>query len=239
VGMDRRLHRPVRRFLSGDGGAHQNLHGDLIVTFNKEIMSEAYPVSVLFARRDSIYKCLPNCDVYDADRNALTFQGEGTVIAHPPCRGWGRMRKFSHASEEEKNLGRWAVNTVRTNGGVLEHPAHSTLFLDCRLPPPGAFPDAFGGWTLRIEQFHFGHRAEKATWLYIVGCAPSDIPVIPRRHGRPTHCVRPTKSPPRLPTITKAEREHTPRPLAEWLIAVALICDSLKHSLRYTTLTET
>ncbi|BBP82422.1 hypothetical protein PHLH8_20640 [Pseudomonas sp. Pc102] len=106
-------------------------------------------------------------------------------------------------------------------GGVLEHPAESSLFNHCRLPHPNEFPDEYGGWTIEIEQFHWGHRAEKATWLYIVGCQPSDLPPMPRRPGRPTHCVRPTKSYPRLPSITKAEREHTPAALAEWLVELA------------------
>jgi len=181
-------------------------------------------VSVLFARRDSVYKSLDGCDVFDADRDALTFSGNGPVLAHPPCRGWGRLRRFSHATEEEMELARWAVDVVRSNGGVLEHPAYSTLFADKRMPMPGEFPDAFGAWTLAIHQYHFGHRAQKTTWLYVVGCAPYDLPPIPHRDGCATHCVRPTKSYPRLPSITKAEREHTPRALADWLFAVASLC---------------
>lgn len=181
-------------------------------------------VAVLFARRDSVYKTLPGCDVYDIERDARTFGGGQPVVAHPPCRGWGRLRQFSLATSDELSLGRWAVEVVRTNGGVLEHPAHSTLFAECRLPMPGEFPDAFGGWTLPIEQFHWGHRAEKTTWLYIVGCDFPELPPRPRRNGKPTHCIRPTKSYPRLPSVTKAEREHTPPLLAAWLVDLALRC---------------
>jgi hypothetical protein len=32
-------------------------------------------VAVLFAREDSIYKTMPNVDVWDAARNALNWQG--------------------------------------------------------------------------------------------------------------------------------------------------------------------
>lgn len=181
-------------------------------------------VAVLFARRDSVYKALPGCDVYDADRDARTFTGGLPVVAHPPCRGWGRLRQFSLASAEEKGLGPWAVEQVRSWGGVLEHPAESSLFNECRLPHPLEFPDEFGGFSLAIRQFHWGHRAEKETWLYIVGCSPSAIPAMPNRPGRPTHCVRPTKSYPRLPSITKAEREHTPPALAKWLVELAQRC---------------
>ena len=43
-------------------------------------------VAVLFARKDSIYKEFEQCDVYDIERNALTFSGGIPIIAHPPCR---------------------------------------------------------------------------------------------------------------------------------------------------------
>ena len=108
-------------------------------------------------------------------------------------------------------------------GGVLEHPAGSTLWPELGLPEPGR-RDAFGGWTLPIHQHWWGHRAEKATRLYIVGCEPNAVPDIPLVLGRPTHCIRPTKSYPRLPSVTKAEREHTPPTLAAWLIELARRC---------------
>ena len=181
-------------------------------------------VAVLFARADSVYKTLPDCDVYDLERDARTFQGGMPVVAHPPCRSWGRLRQFAKPRDDEKALGPWAVDQVRQWGGVLEHPAESTLWAYCGMPTPGRFPDAWGGYAIQIDQFHFGHRAEKSTWLYIVGCGPDDLPQIPRREGRPTHCVRPTKSYPRLPSITKAEREHTPPDLARWLVEVARRC---------------
>ena len=41
-------------------------------------------VAVLFARRDSVYKTLPGTDVYDADRDARTYDGDGPSLCHPP-----------------------------------------------------------------------------------------------------------------------------------------------------------
>lgn len=181
-------------------------------------------VAVLFARADSNYKAMPECDVFDIDRDARTFAGGMPVVAHPPCRAWGRMRQFAQPREDEKELARFAVALIRLEGGVLEHPAESSLWADQLLPFPGRAPDRFGGWTMAFDQFHFGHRAEKSTWLYIVGCHPDDLPPMPRRQGSPTHCIRPTKSYPRLPSVTKAEREHTPPALAEWLVEVARRC---------------
>lgn len=181
-------------------------------------------VAILFARADSVYKTLPDVDVYDIDRDARTWPGGCQVVAHPPCRAWGRLRQFAKPRDGEKDLGIHAVARVREFGGVLEHPAESTLWLACGMPRPCQFPDDFGGWSLEIQQFHWGHRAEKATWLYIVGCDPDDLPAIPKREGRATHCVRPTKSYPRLPSITKPEREHTPPDLARWLVELASRC---------------
>lgn len=176
-------------------------------------------VSVLFARADSVYKTLPGVDVWDQARDARNWPGGNPVVAHPPCRMWGRLRQFAHGTPEEKALGPWAVSRVREFGGVLEHPAYSMLWAHCGLPRPGQFPDDFGGWSIEIQQFHWGHRAEKATWLYIVGLDPADFPDMPQRPGRATHCVRPTKSYPRLPSITKPSA-NTRRP--SWLSGLSI-----------------
>jgi hypothetical protein len=183
-------------------------------------MVMASTIAVLFARADSNYKVLPGCDVWDFERDALNWPGGSPVVAHPPCRGWGRMRQFSQASEAEKAMALWAVDQVRRFGGVLEHPESSSLWPAAGLPALGK-RDAFGGWTLGIHQHEFGHRAEKATFLYIVGCEPANLPEMPLRLDEPTHCIRPTKSYPRKPSVTKAEREHTPAALAAWLCEVA------------------
>jgi hypothetical protein len=180
-------------------------------------------VAVLFARADSVYKTIPGCDVWDMERDARNWQGGSPLVAHPPCRAWGRLRQFAKPREDEKALAPWAVEQVRKWGGVLEHPEGSTLWAFAGLPLPGQ-RDAFGGWTLGIYQHWWGHRAEKATLLYIVGCEPKDIPVIPMRMEEVTHCIRPTKSYPRKPSVTKPEREHTPPALAAWLCDLATRC---------------
>ena len=182
------------------------------------------PVAALFVRADSVYKQMVGVDAWDAERDARAWPGGCPVVAHPPCRAWGRLRQFAKPRSGEKELALFALRQIRQFGGVLEHPAESSLWNEAFLPKPGEFQDEYGGWSIAVEQFHWGHRAEKATWLYIVGCAPRDLPPIPFRPGRPTHCVRPTKSYPRLPSITKAEREHTPPAFAEWLVQVAQLC---------------
>ena len=52
-------------------------------------------VAVLFARSDSVYKTLPGCDVWDKERDARCFAGNEKIVAHPPCRGWGKLRKLA------------------------------------------------------------------------------------------------------------------------------------------------
>lgn len=181
-------------------------------------------VAVLFARADSNYKLLPAVDVWDIGRDAAKWLGGVPGIYHPSCRSWGRMRQFSNPRDGERALAIQAVERVRKFGGVLEHPAESTLWATCGMPRPRHFPDVYGGWTLAIKQFHWGHRAEKETWLYIVGCAPADVPERPRRPGKATACVRPTRAYPRLPCITKREREETPMALCIWLCELARRC---------------
>jgi hypothetical protein len=180
-------------------------------------------IAVLFARKDSIYKTFTECDVYDINRNALTFKGGMPVIAHPPCRLWGKLGHFSSAPEEEKNLAIWSINQIRENGGVLEHPAASRLWPCMNLPQGGKF-DKYGGWTLGLFQWWFGHKAEKKTRLYIVGIKPANIPDIPLKLGYPEYVVSTSKRKhsKRLKEITKKEREATPRLFAEWLVSLVL-----------------
>jgi len=155
-------------------------------------------VSVLFARADSVYKTLPECDVWDWERDARKWPGGSPIVAHPPCRAWGRLRYFARPVTGEIELAIWAVDQVH----------------------PGEI-DEFGGWTLPILQFWFGHRCEKATWLYIVGIDPGQLPPIPFALGEATHVIQSRKRSDHRPHVPKSEREHTPRQLAEWLVELA------------------
>ena len=191
-------------------------------------------VAVLFARADSFYKTLPGCDVYDIDRDARTWGGGSPVVAHPPCRAWGVLSHMAKPRPDEKDLARWAVRQVREWGGVLEHPNASRLWADQELAV-SVSRDCAGGWTLPVNQHWFGHRAEKRTLLYIVGCEPNDIPELPMVLGE-APCIVGTPgrrlNGQRLkagdlhyrPETSKAEREHTPPDLARWLVELASRC---------------
>lgn len=186
-------------------------------------------IPVLFCQEGSIYKSFPVCDVWDATRNALNFDEPRPIIAHPPCHLFSRMRGLSTAPESEKELAYFALDHIRKYGGILEHPAHSTLWKEKSLPKPGQL-DRFGGFTLVVSQFWFGHKADKLTWLYIVGIESEDLPSIPFALGEPEFTVSYSKlkSVRVKREIPKRERSATPKRFAEWLIETVQIIEKRK-----------
>ena len=185
-------------------------------------------VAALYVRRDSVYKSIEGVDAWDEERDARKWPGGAPVVAHPPCRLWAKLRQFAKARdpEAEKALAIEAVERVRRYGGVLEHPAESLLWAACGLPLPGRSPDSFGGWKAQIRQCDYGHKAEKLTWLYIVGVHPDDLPPIPEPRD-PISVIKPQRGVPRdsRKIVTKREREATPDPFAFWLVETARRCN--------------
>lgn len=184
-------------------------------------------VSILYCRRDSVYKELA-MDCWDADRDARNYAGSNPVVAHPPCRAWGRLKGFAKPRHDEKQLALISVDVIRKFGGVLEHPAHSDLWKEKPLPKPGEF-DKWGGFSICVDQFWFGHKARKKTFLYICGVSKKDLPPIPIRFEAITHYVGfpkswKGKSRYGMKEVSKREREHTPENFAKWLIEVAKLC---------------
>lgn len=195
-------------------------------------------VTALFVRHDSIYKSIPNVDAWDEKRDARNWPGGTPIVAHPPCAQWGTLKHMARVNPQEKALAPLSVEWIRKYGGVLEHPVRSVLWPNMGLPEPGAGKDEFLGWTLVVSQRWWGHKAEKQTRLYIVGCEPRDIPPISYAIGR-AHFIcgggaaanaREAKRRRRYgpewwrPSISHAEREHTPPAFAEWLVELARKC---------------
>lgn len=182
-------------------------------------------VSVLFVRSDSIYKTL-GVDCWDIHRDARTWPGGNPIVAHPPCRAWGKYKGFARPRPGEKELAIWSIEQIRKFGGVLEHPRHSALWKEMNLPT-GTGRDIFGGFSISVNQNWWGHKAKKETLLYICGCSPSDLPPIPISFDAITHYVGfPKNYKGQMKEITKAEREATPVEFAKWLIQVAAGCRS-------------
>lgn len=204
-------------------------------------MSEANAVSVnrlvvLFVEPDSIYKQM-GLDCYDQARDARTYTGDAPVIAHPPCQRWGAMAPVNFARwggehnrpGNDGGLFRFALATVNRCGGVLEHPAKTRAWAAHGLTKPTGigWQPCGDGWTCEVWQSAYGHRANKATWLYLVG------EPLPLRWDRPTgthqvgfHDQRGKAR--NKPTLGRREARATPPSFAVALVELARRCS--KHN---------
>lgn len=163
-------------------------------------------VAALFVRAGSVYAGL-GCDCYDMARDARSFDLAAPVVAHPPCRSWGRLSQRAKPRVDERDLAVWAVWVVRHCGGVLEHPMSSRLWQFFGIRP--GVRDQFGGLLVPVHQSAYGHRAPKLTGLYLVGCQ-----LRPELHWGEAARGR-------VELMCRAERERTPVLMAEQLIELA------------------
>lgn len=143
-------------------------------------------IAALYVIKDGCYYGLSNIDPWDERRDARRYKGPHPVVAHPPCARWGRYWFGGPSAKERLELGddkgcfEAALKSVRAHGGVLEHPADSKAWEVFGLNKPprcGGWVNADfeGGWTCCVEQGHYGHRARKATWLYLKGFEPAPL----------------------------------------------------------------
>lgn len=143
-------------------------------------------VAALFVQRNGCYWNLDGVDAWDEQRDARLYAGPHPVVAHPPCERWGRYwgggpsARVRRIKGDDNGCFASALASVRRFGGVLEHPEASAAWAAHGLiaPPRAGGWVAAGdwqGWTCCVEQGHYGHRARKATWLYVVGC---ELPTI-------------------------------------------------------------
>ena len=139
-------------------------------------------VAALFVLADGPYSGLAQVDLWDESRDARLYDGPYPVVAHPPCARWGRYWHGGPSARVRKIKGDdggffiAALEAVRRFGGVLEHPAASSAWkaFDLKTPPRSGgwvSADFRGGWTCCVDQQYYGHRAQKATWLYAHGVA--------------------------------------------------------------------
>jgi hypothetical protein len=137
-------------------------------------------INALFVESGGPYFNLPGVDPWDITRNAFNCSNGMPAIAHPPCDRWGRYWSGGPSVKVRRKLGddkgcfAFALWYVRTFGGVIEHPeaSHAWAYFGLRKPPKSGGwikADEFGGFTCCVEQGHYGHKARKATWLYING----------------------------------------------------------------------
>lgn len=108
----------------------------------------------------------------------MKYDGSRFVVAHPPCSRWCRLAglveaRWGHKRGEDGGMFAKALESVRRNGGVLEHPAFSDAWAAFDLPRPATSGDWIrgkcGGFSCYVEQWRYGHAAKKATWVYAFG----------------------------------------------------------------------
>ena len=138
-------------------------------------------VAALYVARDGVYWDRTDVGPWDEARDARLYAGPHPVVAHPPCARWGRYWSGGPSAKVRRKKGddggcfASALASVRTWGGVLEHPEASSAWAAFGLVAPPkcggwvAAGDFLGGWTCCVEQGHYGHLARKATWLYAHG----------------------------------------------------------------------
>lgn len=144
-------------------------------------------IAALYVETNGVYSELKGVDPWDESRDARLYDGPHPVVAHPPCKRWGRYWSGGPSSAENFRKGddagcfAAALWAVRTFGGIIEHPeaTHAWGWFGIRKPPvDGGWVNALDGFglTCRVDQGVYGHRARKATWLYYVGDSmPQDL----------------------------------------------------------------
>lgn len=143
-------------------------------------------IAALFVETDGVYAGLSNVETWDEQRDARLYAGPHRVVAHPPCQRWGRFWHGSTRKPHQFLLGAdggcffAALWSVRTFGGVLEHPADSQAWDYFGLTRPArgdgwTEADKYGGSSCYVEQGHYGHFSRKPTWLYACGVALPEL----------------------------------------------------------------
>lgn len=192
-------------------------------------------VAVLYVDENGPYMARDDIDAWGPSRDARIYSGPAPVVAHPPCGPWGALRHLYKGAEHD--CAPIAVEQVRQFGGVLEHPARSRLWAECNLPMPGSPVDAFGGFTIQVDQCAWGHVARKTTWLYFVGIPIEKVRVGVLTGGTPTHWISGFRTstgrspdhyakngsavPPGIKICSAQQRRRTPPLFADWLVSLA------------------
>lgn len=140
-------------------------------------------VAALFVETGGAYFGLPTVDPWDEARDARFYPGPLPVVAHPPCNKWSPLAYINQRRLADYFVGddggcfRSALRSVRTWGGVLEHPAESLAWKHFGLTRPrrGLWLNLVDGWVTEVDQGRYGHRARKRTWLYVNGPEPPPL----------------------------------------------------------------
>jgi len=190
-------------------------------------------IAALFVQADGCYSNLDSVDSWDIERDARNYNGPHPVIAHPPCQLWGSLAavNFKRWGGEHNRPGNdggcfaSALQSIDRWGGVLEHPAKTRAFAAHDIPSPEGhgWQAITGAWVCEVWQSAYGHRANKATWLYYKGSNPPfalrwDRPVGTHQIGFQDQRGKSRNK----PTLSKREANATPIEFRDELIRLAL-----------------
>lgn len=114
-------------------------------------------ISILCTHLKSNYLKIPNLDIWDEHRNAYNFTGHNLIICHPPCAQWSRMHHFARINPIEKELANFCMIKVKSNGGIFEHPAGSSIFKHHGIPRSK---------IISVDQHWWGFPGRKRTYLF-------------------------------------------------------------------------
>ena len=189
-------------------------------------------IVALYVQSGGCYYGLPDVDPWDEVRDARKYNGPHPVVAHPPCQLWGSLAAVNYArwGGEHNRPGNdngcfaSALNAVKKWGGVLEHPAHTRAFAAHGIAAPTSigWQRTFDGWVCEVWQSAYGHKANKATWLFYNGDAiPPSLnwsrPIGTHQIGG--HDQRGKGK--NKPTLSKSEASATPVEFRDMLIDLA------------------
>lgn len=190
-------------------------------------------IAAIFVQPDGCYANDPQIDAWPESRDARLYDGSLPVVAHPPCQLWGSMASvnFARWGGEHNRPGNdggcfeSALKSVKSFGGVLEHPAKTRAWAVYGLSKPCGigWQRSGDGWVCEVWQSAYGHRANKATWLYYCG----KLPPFDLKWDRPrgSHQIgfqdQRGKSA-NKPTLGKREANATPPDFKKVLIDLAL-----------------
>jgi hypothetical protein len=191
-------------------------------------------VSALFVQSEGCYSGLDFIDPWPELRDAKNYKGDLPVIAHPPCQLWGALASVNYSRwggehnkpKNDKGCFKSALKSVNRCGGVLEHPAKTRAFAEYGIEKPtgaGWKHLTSDAWVCEVWQSAYGHRANKATWLYYKGINPPLELKWDRIKG--THQVGGADQRGKnanKPTLSKKEANATPIEFRDVLIKLAL-----------------
>lgn len=199
-------------------------------------------IAALFVQKDGCYANEKDIDAWPEEKDARLYNGNLPVIAHPPCQLWGKMAKVNYARwggehnkpKNDKGCFLSALNSVNRCGGVLEHPAQTYAWKEYGLTKPikNQWTISGEGWVCEVWQSAYGHKANKATWLYYKGMEkPFDLdwsrPIGTHQIGGADKRGKNKNK----PTVTKREANATPLLFKDMLIKLANHSSKLSNSI--------